>query len=208
VHGRWSYIRITALIYIAFYCNLAFCTPLVIYNGYSGYTSTALFPSSLVSFLAFFAFPLFLSLGISDQDIVQSICLQNPEAYRRLNGAKSQFNAISFFSWIAASVYQGVLVFFIPYIIVRNPGIMGSSGQIMDFAVFSQWSYMVSIITHTLVFSIHVKYFSVLTVLAILDVFLSLFGITLFLSLAYPEGELGGVYLVRVIFFLLQSILI
>ena len=46
VHGRWSYIRTCKLVYIAFYCNIAFVTPMFLFLFFCGFSGTSIYPAS------------------------------------------------------------------------------------------------------------------------------------------------------------------
>jgi magnesium-transporting ATPase (P-type) len=162
VHGRWSYIRLSSLLYASFYCNLAFVGPLMFYCIFNGFSGTSLYPSELVSLLSGFAGPLYMMMGVTDIDIKAETCLKYPEAYRRMNGSKSLFNPQVFFLWTFAAFYQGAVVFFVPYILFEN-NVFYIDGTTMDLSGMSTWLFCLSIVIHTAVLLVHTKYISIFT---------------------------------------------
>lgn len=49
VHGRWSYLRNSEVVAYAFYKNLAYCLPNILFAAMSGFSAQPLYTSSLIA---------------------------------------------------------------------------------------------------------------------------------------------------------------
>ena len=49
VHGRWSYLRNSEVVAYAFYKNLAYCLPNILFAAVSGFSAQPLYTSSLIA---------------------------------------------------------------------------------------------------------------------------------------------------------------
>ena len=114
VHGRWSYNRITWAILYFFYKNYTFILVNFWFALFSGFSAQTLYEFTYIMLfnVTFTALPP-LVVAVFDQDVSAEASLRFPILYREnLTGEK--FNTLIFWRTVVGSLYQSLIVFFIP----------------------------------------------------------------------------------------------
>ncbi|RCI05348.1 hypothetical protein CU098_011835 [Rhizopus stolonifer] len=117
VHGRWSYLRISEMVTGFFYKNIVWTFVLFWFNG------SMMFDYALVTLynLVFTSLPI-IFLGIWDQDLNAKLSLKYPELYR-MGLRNDKFKMWRFWLTIVDSIFQSIVCFFFPYILLIGGGI-------------------------------------------------------------------------------------
>ncbi|KAI7855771.1 hypothetical protein BDC45DRAFT_438448 [Circinella umbellata] len=123
VHGRWSYIRTSEMIMGFFYKNIFWTFILFWYQIFCQFTGSMLFEYALVSLynVVFTSLPI-IFLGIWDQDLSAKISLMYPELYR-MGPRNDLFKTWRFWLTMFDSIYQSVVCFFFPYMLLIGGGV-------------------------------------------------------------------------------------
>ena len=114
VHGRNNYIRVARLVIYVFFKNTVCVTTLFLYNIYSGWSGTTIFPSFLLMCynVLFTGVPVIV-YGFLEQDVKPETALKFPQLY--IPGQrKSNFNARVACFWGLDATVHTLIVFFIP----------------------------------------------------------------------------------------------
>lgn len=112
IHGRWDYRRISRVVLYSFYKNLALVVTLFLFLLYCGFSGTSLYEAFILSGFNFFLGLPIITLGVFDQDVPAEYALAHPKLY--LSGRKNlDLNAWQVARWVASSLVQGSLVFFL-----------------------------------------------------------------------------------------------
>ncbi|KAI8334448.1 hypothetical protein BC941DRAFT_356961 [Chlamydoabsidia padenii] len=122
VHGRWSYIRIAEMIMGFFFKNIVWTFILFWYQLFCQFNGTMVFDYSLVTLynVVFTSLPIAF-LGIWDQDLDSTTTLRYPELYR-MGLRNDKFKVWQFWVAVADSIYQSVVCFFFPYMLLVAGG--------------------------------------------------------------------------------------
>ncbi|ORZ15669.1 hypothetical protein BCR42DRAFT_415680 [Absidia repens] len=123
VHGRWSYIRTAEMIMGFFFKNIVWTFVLFWYQIFCQFNGTMMFDYSLVTLynLIFTSLPIAF-LGIWDQDLDSKTTLRYPELYR-MGLRNDKFKTWHFWGAVADSIYQSVVCFFFPYMLLVAGGV-------------------------------------------------------------------------------------
>ncbi|KAI8076840.1 uncharacterized protein BX664DRAFT_304347 [Halteromyces radiatus] len=118
VHGRWSYLRTADMILGFFFKNFVWTFILFWYQLFCQFNGTMVFDYSLVTLynLVFTSLPIAF-LGIWDQDLSSKVTLHHPELYR-MGLRNDKFKVWQFWGAVADSIYQSVVCFFFPYMLL------------------------------------------------------------------------------------------
>ncbi|KAJ8654409.1 hypothetical protein O0I10_009979 [Lichtheimia ornata] len=118
VHGRWSYLRTSEMIMGFFYKNIVWTFVLFWYQIFCQFTGSMMFEYSLVTLynLIFTSLPI-IFLGIWDQDLDAKTSLRYPELYR-MGLRNDVFTTPRFWLTVFDSIYQSVVCFFFPYMLL------------------------------------------------------------------------------------------
>ncbi|RLN46338.1 hypothetical protein BBJ28_00021417 [Nothophytophthora sp. Chile5] len=111
VHGRWNYIRISKLVLYMFYKNITLVLAQYWYGYLSGASGSKMYWEIGVQLynVAFTGLPIIV-VGVLDKDLPAPFSLEYPDLYRR-GPDRFYFNMYTFARWIAAAVYESLIIF-------------------------------------------------------------------------------------------------
>ncbi|KAG6485109.1 hypothetical protein ZIOFF_053638 [Zingiber officinale] len=136
VHGHWNYQRMTYMILYNFYRNAVFVFILFWYVLYAAYSLTTAVTewSSVLYSIIYTALPTII-IGIFDKDLSRETLIKYPQLYRSGQMNKS-YNLKLFNITMLDTVWQSVVIFFIPCVAYTHSGIDESSlGDLWTLAV-------------------------------------------------------------------------
>ncbi|KAI9224443.1 hypothetical protein BC828DRAFT_373386 [Blastocladiella britannica] len=120
VHGRWSYHRISELIFNYFYKDIIFVLVIFVFQFWAGYSTQAPYEFSYMLFynLFFTNWPVMV-MGIFDQDLSENMAQKVPKLY--MSGIKQTlYTPQRFWMYMTDGLYQALVCYFIPYGIYWN----------------------------------------------------------------------------------------
>ncbi|TDH69843.1 hypothetical protein CCR75_002347 [Bremia lactucae] len=111
VHGRWNYLRISKLVLYMFYKNITLVLAQYWYGYLSGASGSKMYWEIGVQLynIAFTGLPIVV-VGVLDKDLPAPFSLEYPDLYRR-GPDRFFFNFYTFGRWIAAAVYESLIIF-------------------------------------------------------------------------------------------------
>jgi len=111
VHGRWNYMRISKLVLYMFYKNITLVLAQYWYGYLSGASGSKMYWEIGVQLynIAFTGLPIVV-VGVMDKDLPAPFSLEYPDLYRR-GPERYFFNMYTFGRWIAAAVYESLIIF-------------------------------------------------------------------------------------------------
>jgi phospholipid-translocating ATPase len=116
VHGHWNYIRTAKYILATFWKEMLFYTIQVMYQRWNGYTGTSLYEyDSLAVWDTLFTSCVMLP-GIFEQGLSADTLLAVPELYKYGQDTRG-FNVKKYFSWMAVATCEGLIIYFLVYIL-------------------------------------------------------------------------------------------
>ncbi|CEP18412.1 hypothetical protein [Parasitella parasitica] len=123
VHGRWSYLRIAEMIMGFFFKNIVWTFVLFWYQIFCQFNGSMMFDYSLITLynVVFTSLPI-IFLGIWDQDVNAKLSLKYPQLYR-MGLRNDKFKAWRFWLTLVDSIFQSVVCFFFPYMLLVAGGI-------------------------------------------------------------------------------------
>eukprot|EP00435_Cladocopium_sp_Y103_P069066 s36_g32.t1 len=125
VHGRWFYKNFVCVLPQYFLGISAESTSAV-----SGFSGQKLYNDILYQFYnVFFTFVPIMVFAVLDQDVPKKASLKYPELYR---AGKERMNVQVCLGWIASGVWHGLVVFFIPYLVMSNGNTTHPDGKAND----------------------------------------------------------------------------
>ncbi|KAI0188013.1 hypothetical protein EV127DRAFT_137538 [Xylaria flabelliformis] len=133
VHGRWSYRRMAESIANFFYKNMIWTFTIFWFQIWCNFDVTYLFEYTYIILfnLIFTSLPPIV-MGVLDQDVSDSVSLAVPQLYRR-GIERMEWTQQKFWTYMADGLYQSVITFFIPYLVVANtPTIAGNGKDIIE----------------------------------------------------------------------------
>ncbi|XP_042498743.1 probable phospholipid-transporting ATPase 8 isoform X2 [Macadamia integrifolia] len=111
VHGHWSYRRITMMICYFFYKDITFGLTLFWFETYASFSSQPAYNDWCMSFYnVFFTSLPVIALGIFDQDVSASLCLEYPQIYQE--GLQFFFSWARILAWMFNGVTSSAIIFF------------------------------------------------------------------------------------------------
>ncbi|KAF1799748.1 hypothetical protein V8B55DRAFT_1451201 [Mucor lusitanicus] len=122
VHGRWSYLRIAEMIMGFFSKNIVWTFVLFWYQIFCQFNGSMMFDYALVTLynVVFTSLPI-IFLGIWDQDLNAKLSLKYPQLYR-MGLRNDKFKAWRFWLTCVDSIFQSVVCFFFPYMLLVAGG--------------------------------------------------------------------------------------
>lgn len=122
VHGRWSYLRIAEMIMGFFFKNIVWTFVLFWYQIFCQFNGSMMFDYALITLynLVFTSLPI-IFLGIWDQDLNAKLSLKYPQLYR-MGLRNDKFKAWRFWLTSFDSIFQSVVCFFFPYMLLVAGG--------------------------------------------------------------------------------------
>jgi hypothetical protein len=107
VHGRWNYIRISKLVLYMFYKNITLVLAQYWYGYLSGASGSKMYWEIGVQL---YNIASIVVVGVMDKDQPAPFSLEYPDLYRR-GPERYFFNMYTFGRWIAAAVYESLIIF-------------------------------------------------------------------------------------------------
>jgi magnesium-transporting ATPase (P-type) len=132
VHGRWNYLRMIRTVLYIFYKNIIFvCTQFWFTTqvGFSGQKFYVEYGNQTFNLL-FTGLPILL-LGVYDYDIFQENALKYPKLFDYGRTGKG-LNIRVFLSWIAAAIFESLVIFFFSLAAYRQPDSMGDTAAVFQ----------------------------------------------------------------------------
>ncbi|RCH88679.1 hypothetical protein CU098_004406, partial [Rhizopus stolonifer] len=121
VHGRWSYLRTSEMIFTFFYKNIMWTLVLFWYQLMCGFSGTMMFDYSYITLynLVFTSLPCIFA-GIFDQDLKAEYSFKFPQLY--LMGIRNdKFTSNRFLLTVLDAIYQSAICFGLPYMVFIGP---------------------------------------------------------------------------------------
>ncbi|MCO5555633.1 hypothetical protein L7F22_009178 [Adiantum nelumboides] len=142
VHGHWCYKRIATMVCYFFYKNITFGLTLFYFQAYSNFSGQTLYNDWFMAlFNVFFTSLPVLALGVFEQDVSASICLEFPSIYQQ--GPKNMFFSWTRIqSWMANGVSSSMIAFFLTIRILQHQAFR-EDGQVAGFEVLGATMYTV-----------------------------------------------------------------
>ncbi|KAI0458431.1 hypothetical protein F5B21DRAFT_430821 [Xylaria acuta] len=168
VHGRWSYRRMAEAIANFFYKNMIWTFTIFWYQIWCNYDITYLFEYTYIILfnLIFTSLPPIV-IGVLDQDVSDTVSLAVPQLYRR-GIERTEWTQQKFWTYMADGLYQSVITFFIPYLVVSNtPTIAGNGKDVIERLRLGAYIAHPAVITINLYILINTYTWDWLTVLII-----------------------------------------
>ncbi|XP_024964326.1 phospholipid-transporting ATPase 1-like isoform X2 [Cynara cardunculus var. scolymus] len=136
VHGHWNYQRMAYMILYNFYRNAVFVLVLFWYVLFTGFTlTTAVTEWSSVLYSVLYTSVPTIIVAILDKDVSRRSLLTYPQLYGTGQRQES-YNAKLFWLTIADTLWQSIVVFFVPLFVYWKSDIDGSSlGDLWTLAV-------------------------------------------------------------------------
>jgi phospholipid-transporting ATPase len=173
VHGRTAYIRVTSVMTAAFFANLAFNIPIVMYGFYSGFSGQTIFASTIMgSYNLVFTFLVQVHYVFFERDVSQETLLQYPEAYKRLSENGGLFNSWTFLKIFFLALWHAGLCFYVIVWSLESQAIQFGGHELNLFSLQMIWASatIIGVIVHTM---LQYSLFTPLGALCIvLDIFL------------------------------------
>lgn len=128
VHGRWTYVRTAKFILWTYWKEMFFYMVQALYQGYDGYTGSSLYENwSLTVLNTLFTSLCVIVPGMFEQDLDAETLLAVPELY--VYGQENKgLNVQKHLAWMALATVQGMLVWFIPWVLYGKHNVMGDNG--------------------------------------------------------------------------------
>ncbi|KAI0203313.1 hypothetical protein F4808DRAFT_40658 [Astrocystis sublimbata] len=129
VHGRWSYRRMAEAIANFFYKNMIWTFTIFWFQIWCDFDITYLFEYTYIILfnLIFTSVPPII-IGVLDQDVSDAVSLAVPQLYRR-GIERMEWTQAKFWSYMGDGLYQSVITFFIPYLVVANTTSITGNGK-------------------------------------------------------------------------------
>ncbi|KAJ2986645.1 hypothetical protein NUW58_g4927 [Xylaria curta] len=191
VHGRWSYRRMAEAIANFFYKNMIWTFTIFWYQIWCNYDITYLFEYTYIILfnLIFTSLPPIV-MGVLDQDVSDSVALAVPQLYRR-GIERLEWTQQKFWIYMVDGIYQSVITFFIPYLVVANtPTIAGNGKDVIERQRLGAYIAHPAVITINLYILINTYSWDWLTVLIIAISDLLIF----FWSGVYTSSTFAGTF--------------
>lgn len=121
VHGRWSYLRTSEMIFTFFYKNIMWTLVLFWYQLMCSFTGTMMFDYSYITLynLVFTSLPCIFA-GVFDQDLKAEYSFKFPQLY--LMGIRNdKFTTWRFCCTVLDAIYQSAVCFGLPYLVFVGP---------------------------------------------------------------------------------------
>ncbi|XP_010266737.1 PREDICTED: phospholipid-transporting ATPase 1 [Nelumbo nucifera] len=136
VHGHWNYQRMGYMILYNFYRNAVFVLILFWYVLYTAFSLTTAITewSSVLYSIIYTSLPTII-VGILDKDLSRRTLLKYPQLYAA-GQRRECYNLKLFWLTMTDTVFQSVVVFFVPFLAYRQSTVDGSSiGDLWTLAV-------------------------------------------------------------------------
>ncbi|KAI7888933.1 uncharacterized protein EV154DRAFT_604382 [Mucor mucedo] len=139
VHGRWSYLRTSEMIFTFFYKNIMWTLVLFWYQLMCSFTGTMMFDYSYITLynLVFTSLPCIIA-GVFDQDLKAEYSFKFPQLY--LMGIRNdKFTTWRFCLTVVDAIYQSAVCFGLPYMVFIGPKLSSAGYEtegVTEFGTF------------------------------------------------------------------------
>ncbi|KAI1259855.1 phospholipid-translocating P-type ATPase domain-containing protein [Xylariaceae sp. FL1019] len=129
VHGRWSYRRMAEAIANFFYKNMIWTFSIFWFQIFCDFDIAYLFEYTYIILfnLVFTSLPPII-IGVLDQDVSDKVSLAVPQLYRR-GIERLEWTQRKFWIYMIDGIYQSVISFFIPYLVLANTAAATGNGK-------------------------------------------------------------------------------
>ncbi|KAL5035257.1 hypothetical protein RTP6_002978 [Batrachochytrium dendrobatidis] len=136
VHGRWCYVRTGSMILNFFFKNIIYTIPLFMYQIFCGFSAQPVYDVvyMILSNVLFTAVPVGI-LGAFDKDVSAEMAQKFPPLYN-IGIMRVVLTHTQVLIYVAEAVYQGVVIFFVQYLALRDVAIH-ANGRPEDALYFS-----------------------------------------------------------------------
>jgi phospholipid-translocating ATPase len=175
VHGRWSYHRVSELIFNYFYKDIIFVFVIFWYQFFAGFSAQEPYEFTYMLFynLFFTNWPVMV-LGIFDQDVPDYLAAKVPQLYQ--SGIKQSLFTTWRFSWyMLEGLYQSAVCFLIPYLIYSPQQASHSNGGVADRLEMGTTMAAAAITSANLFVALNTKTFTWITQIAIFPASIGVF---------------------------------
>lgn len=119
VHGRYSILRNSKVIYYSFYKNIATFLPQIWFSFFSGFSAQTLYNewTMMLYNVLITSLPIFI-VGLFEQDLDQNILVKYPHVYRSHKNLKFW----SLVKWLSYGIYHSLVCFFFTYCLLSRTG--------------------------------------------------------------------------------------
>jgi len=140
VHGRWSYRRVSKLIFYIFYKCLAYAFIQFFFSPFNAWSGQPCFHQYMMQFynVLFTALPCIV-FAIFDKDVDDLLSMEHPELYR-LGVEDGIFTSKAMLSWMGSGVYHAAVIFFFGYYqfaYESHPFEDGLDGDLVQFGILT-----------------------------------------------------------------------
>eukprot|EP01129_Flabellula_baltica_P012096 TRINITY_DN5407_c0_g1_i1.p1 TRINITY_DN5407_c0_g1~~TRINITY_DN5407_c0_g1_i1.p1 ORF type:complete len:1031 (-),score=195.89 TRINITY_DN5407_c0_g1_i1:231-3302(-) len=150
IHGRYSMLRSTKLIYYGFYKNVSFFLVqfwFAFFNGYSGQTFYEDF-ILLVYNVVIVGLPPFI-FGLLEKDLAEEDLKKSSHLYREIKEIYMDWG--SFAVWMLIAIYHSIIFFFIPYFLWNSNDVQWSNMRNGEYWIFSTGVALPAVMTVLLI---------------------------------------------------------
>ena len=139
VHGRFSLLRNTKVIYMSFYKNVALFMGLIWFALFSGASGQALYGDWVMTFynLVFTALPV-LYVGLFEKDVREVVLEQHPEAYR----AQRSLRYWTLLRWLGGAIWHSLVIYGCAYWTLAEDSLL-SNGQSAGLRAFGALAMLI-----------------------------------------------------------------
>eukprot|EP00003_Mantamonas_plastica_P010673 TRINITY_DN2013_c2_g1_i5.p1 TRINITY_DN2013_c2_g1~~TRINITY_DN2013_c2_g1_i5.p1 ORF type:complete len:674 (-),score=223.60 TRINITY_DN2013_c2_g1_i5:1377-3398(-) len=129
VHGRYSLLRVSALIQYSFYKNFTFTLPNVYYTIVSGFSGQTIFDSYLMMVfnVIYTSWPILL-YSIFEKDVDEKKLMEYPQLYRRPQEG-NMFSAATFGGWMLSVLWHSAVIY-LGTVMMWSYGDLNANGQL------------------------------------------------------------------------------
>eukprot|EP01118_Nematostelium_gracile_P015526 TRINITY_DN6244_c0_g1_i1.p1 TRINITY_DN6244_c0_g1~~TRINITY_DN6244_c0_g1_i1.p1 ORF type:complete len:711 (+),score=165.59 TRINITY_DN6244_c0_g1_i1:183-2135(+) len=166
VHGRWSYRRLSLLIFYMFYKQLLSTTLQFYYCFYNAFSGTTVYDDNMSTAynILFTSIPI-IAVAVLDQDLPARQILRFPGLYKMSQNSYF-FNQKVFWSWIAFAFYNTAIIFWFTLSTYKSDVTL-SDGLVDGFWTWSVGIYTICVWVASLQLCLRVKTFNWVIVLTI-----------------------------------------
>ncbi|KAL4367021.1 hypothetical protein GQ457_05G010560 [Hibiscus cannabinus] len=159
VHGHWCYRRIAKMICYFFYKNIAFGFTLFWFEAYASFSGQPAYNDWYMScYNVFFTSLPVIALGVFDQDVSATLCLEHPSLYQE--GVQNiLFSWIRILGWMFNGVLSSITIFFLTTNSITVQAFR-NDGQVADYSVLGLTMYTCVVLTVNCQMALSVNYFT------------------------------------------------
>ncbi|XP_039016955.1 probable phospholipid-transporting ATPase 8 isoform X1 [Hibiscus syriacus] len=159
VHGHWCYRRIAMMICYFFYKNITFGFTLFWFEVYASFSGQPAYNDWYMSCynVLFTSLPV-IALGVFDQDVSASLCLEHPLLYQE--GVQNiLFRWIRILGWMFNGVLSSIIIFFLTINSITGQAFR-NDGHVADYSVLGLTMYTCVVLTVNCQMALSINYFT------------------------------------------------